>query len=81
MGALVDGRLHHALQLLETRVAELERQVAELKKERRVLDVGDCERCTVLHERAKCVNCERHLCRACLGTESCDRSFSGEHHS
>jgi len=73
---------------LETRVAELERKVDDLVAAVRPLPdhrrrlARTCERCKGgVFSIARCVNCERDLCRPCLGTETCSHSFSKEHHA
>lgn len=38
-----------------------------------------CERCRRLRELARCVNCERDLCRACARDRACAHSTAGEH--
>lgn len=40
-----------------------------------------CERCRGLRDTAVCVNCELAICADCAGEETCDRSFSREHHA
>lgn len=55
--------------VLETRVAQLERRLADV-----------CERCRVEDPvLRRCRNCERTLCLVCLGTATCAHQSAGQH--